>query len=149
MPGDDHVVSTAPAENLPPSASGRDSAGAGPASPVPVRSPRGPAPAAGGPRRRDFFRYSGGVAAAGAIAGSGLLAAAPAQALTGRADAAQAGRAADAAATAPAGYAAANGNLLATPIRPPAAPLAVRSPYVSTWLPATALAGTWQELGCR
>jgi len=30
-----------------------------------------------------------------------------------------------------------------TPIRPPATPLIVRSPYVSTWQPASALPGTW------
>ena len=41
--------------------------------------------------------------------------------------------------------AAAAGNLGATPIRPPAAPLAVRGPYVSTWLPATVSPATWQE----
>ncbi|HEV2370845.1 MAG TPA: DUF5127 domain-containing protein [Streptosporangiaceae bacterium] len=35
--------------------------------------------------------------------------------------------------------------LSATPIRPPAAPLVVRGPYLSTWLPATALPGTWQQ----
>ena len=29
------------------------------------------------------------------------------------------------------------------PIRPPAVPLAVRSPYLSTWLPANNLTGTW------
>lgn len=29
------------------------------------------------------------------------------------------------------------------PIRPPAVPLAVRSPYLSTWMPADSLAGTW------
>lgn len=29
------------------------------------------------------------------------------------------------------------------PIRPPATPLAVRSPYLSTWLPADTLPGTW------
>jgi hypothetical protein len=34
--------------------------------------------------------------------------------------------------------------LTATPIRPPAAPLIVRQPYLSTWLPATALPGTWE-----
>lgn len=31
----------------------------------------------------------------------------------------------------------------AYPIRPPAVPLVVRGPYVSTWLPATELPGTW------
>lgn len=39
-------------------------------------------------------------------------------------------------------------NLLATPIRPPAVPLAVRQPYLSAWLPSTLLPGTspqfWQ-----
>ena len=30
-----------------------------------------------------------------------------------------------------------------TPIRPPAVPLIVRSPYISTWQPGSALAGTW------
>jgi hypothetical protein len=30
-----------------------------------------------------------------------------------------------------------------TPIRPPATPLVVRDPYVSTWLPSNNLAGTW------
>lgn len=29
------------------------------------------------------------------------------------------------------------------PIRPPAVPLVVRGPYVSTWLPSTVLPGTW------
>lgn len=29
------------------------------------------------------------------------------------------------------------------PLRPPAVPLAVRSPYLSTWMPASILAGTW------
>ena len=32
------------------------------------------------------------------------------------------------------------------PIRPPATPLIVRSPYVSTWQPADALPGTWPAL---
>jgi hypothetical protein len=90
-----------------------------------------------GPRRRDFLRYSGGVAAAGGLAGAmtgaGLAAPGSAGAATGRA-----------AAPSPS-EAAANGNLAATPIRPPAAPLAVRGPYVSTWLPSTALPGTWQQ----
>ncbi|HCI78460.1 MAG TPA: hypothetical protein DHW02_02075, partial [Ktedonobacter sp.] len=30
-----------------------------------------------------------------------------------------------------------------TPIRPPATPLVVRSPYISTWLMADALPGNW------
>ena len=30
-----------------------------------------------------------------------------------------------------------------SPIRPPAVPLVVRGPYVSTWLPGTILPGTW------
>src|SRR6185437_11717123 len=30
-----------------------------------------------------------------------------------------------------------------SPIRPPAVPLIVRTPYVSTWQPSTDLAGTW------
>ncbi|MHB1782962.1 MAG: glutaminase family protein [Acidimicrobiales bacterium] len=34
--------------------------------------------------------------------------------------------------------------LTATPIRPPAVPLIVRQPYLSTWLGATALPGTWE-----
>src|SRR5579885_1887400 len=29
------------------------------------------------------------------------------------------------------------------PLRPPALPLAVRSPYLSTWMPSSILAGTW------
>jgi hypothetical protein len=88
----------------------------------------------GGPRRRDFLRYSG-AAAGGGLVGAGLLAqgAQPAQA-------AQVGGGPDAASTA-----AAHGTLTATPIRPPAAALAVRGPYLSTWLPATALPGTWPQ----
>ncbi len=85
------------------------------------------------PRRRDFLRYSGGVVAAGGLAGivtgvGGLV--------SPRADAAVVPQGATAAAA---------GNLGATPIRPPAAPLAVRGPYVSTWLPATVSPATWQE----
>ena len=84
--------------------------------------------------RRHFLRYSGGVAAAG-LAGAGLLtsnAAAVAGVATGT--------------TSPAtGLAAADGNLAARPARPPAAPLAVRGPYLSTWLPSATLPGTWQQ----
>src|SRR5580693_8542960 len=96
---------------------------------------------ADGPRRRDFLRYSGAVAGGGII-GAGLMAQAaqPAQA-------AQLGAAGSAAAAASvaSGSAAADGTLTATPIRPRAAALAVRGPYLSTWLPATALPATWQE----
>ena len=35
--------------------------------------------------------------------------------------------------------------LRATPIRPPAVPLAVRQPYLSSWLPSTLLPGTWPQ----
>ncbi len=35
--------------------------------------------------------------------------------------------------------------LAATPIRPPAVPLAVRQPYLSAWLPATLLPGAWPQ----
>jgi hypothetical protein len=85
------------------------------------------------PDRRDFLRYwggltaAGGMTAAGVFTGTGLLS-------PGTAQAAETNEAA-----------AADGTLAATPIRPPAAPLAVRGPYLSTWLPATALPGTWQE----
>jgi Domain of unknown function (DUF5127)/Domain of unknown function (DUF4965)/Domain of unknown function (DUF1793)/Domain of unknown function (DUF4964) len=101
---------------------------------------------ADGPRRRDFLRYSGAVAGGGII-GAGLLAQAAQPA-----EAAQLGAAGSAAAagsvasgSVAAGSAAADGTLTATPIRPPAAALAVRGPYLSTWLPATALSATWQE----
>jgi hypothetical protein len=84
------------------------------------------------PDRRDFLRYWGGLTAAGTagvFTGAGLLSQQTAQAAT----------------TSQTSEAAANGNLSAVPIRPPAAPLAVRGPYLSTWLPATAVPGTWQE----
>jgi len=101
-------------------------------SPV-IPAPAGPDRAAHRPGRRDFLRFSGGIAAvgglAGTITGTGVLA--PASA--------------GAAVTPHGDTAAATGNLAATPIRPPAAPLAVRGPYLSTWLPATVSPGTWQE----
>ncbi|HEX4253975.1 MAG TPA: DUF5127 domain-containing protein [Streptosporangiaceae bacterium] len=90
-----------------------------------------------GTRRRDFLRYTGGAAAVGGLAG--VLSPGVAGAATTR------GTARQAAATPAGGYAAASGTLAATPIRPPAAPLAVRNPYVSTWLPATALPATWEQ----
>ena len=74
-----------------------------------------------GTSRRSFLRWSAMAAGAAAtVAG------------TGRA-------AADS--TAPAS--AAGGLPSFTPLRPPAVPLAVRSPYLSTWLPADSLPGTW------
>ena len=84
------------------------------------------------PRRRDFLRYSGAAVAGGglALAGSGALAPSAALAATG--------------APAPAPAADPVGGTT-DPIRPPAAPLTVRGPYLSTWLPATELPGTWQQ----
>jgi Glutaminase A six helical-hairpin domain/Domain of unknown function (DUF5127)/Domain of unknown function (DUF4964) len=82
-------------------------------------------------RRRDFLRYSG-AAVGGALAAGGTLAAPPALA------AAATGALPGAAEAAP-------GALAADPIRPPAVPLAVRGPYLSTWLPATTLPGTWPQ----
>lgn len=135
MPGQDHDVNGTPAGV--------------PDEPAPRRAP-GPAAAderaapRPGPRRRDFLRYSGGAAAAGGLAaaftGAGVPGPAPADAATIRPG--QGGQPTTAPAT---GYAAADGTLAATPIRPPAAPLAVRSPYVSTWLRATALPATWPQ----
>jgi hypothetical protein len=46
--------------------------------------------------------------------------------------------------TAGAGSAVARSDLKTTPIRPPAAPLIVRSPYLSTWQRSTVSPGTWQ-----
>jgi hypothetical protein len=43
-----------------------------------------------------------------------------------------------------AGSAGARAALKTTPIRPPATPLVVRSPYLSSWQRSTASAGTWQ-----
>lgn len=92
---------------------------------------------ASGPGRRDFLRYSG--VAAGGLAGAAI---APVAAATP----AHSSERILPSAPAPApSAAAANGTLAASPIRPPAAPLAVRSPYLNTWLPATALPATWQQ----
>jgi hypothetical protein len=97
-----------------------------------------------GPARRAFLRYSGTVAAAGGLAGAaGLLSPGRAAAQVAAARGA-AGPAAASAASAPGAPAAAAGPAT-DPIRPPAAPLAVRGPYLSTWLPATVLPGTWQQ----
>jgi Domain of unknown function (DUF5127)/Domain of unknown function (DUF4965)/Domain of unknown function (DUF1793)/Domain of unknown function (DUF4964) len=92
---------------------------------------------ASGPRRRDFLRYSG--VAAGGLAGAAIAPAATAI------SAHSSERILPSAAAPDPSAAAANGTLAASPIRPPAAPLAVRSPYLNTWLPATALPATWQQ----
>jgi hypothetical protein len=64
--------------------------------------------------RRDVLRYAGLAGIAG-VAGPAVLGATAANAAGGT----------------------------FTPIRPPATPLAVRSPYLTTWLPGDSLAGTW------
>ncbi|TAM19327.1 MAG: DUF4965 domain-containing protein [Rhodanobacter sp.] len=88
------------------------------------------------PSRRDVLKLSG--LAGLALAGSALL---PAEARV------PFGVARTGSATA-AGGAVVPFSTAATPIRPPAVPLAVRQPYLSTWLPATLLPGTspqfWQ-----
>jgi len=103
--------------------------------------------------RRDFLRYSGLAAAGGAAgaagrAGLGGTAQKAARPAAGTGTGAEAGREParlDAAVSGAPATATAPTNLAADPIRPPAAPLAVRGPYLSTWLPATALPGTWQQ----
>jgi hypothetical protein len=96
------------------------------------------------PGRRDFFRYSGAAAAVGTLAGAAGRAVAPASPGAARSAAERpvlAEAFSDAAASAQVGP----GDLATDPIRPPAVPLAVRGPYLSTWLPATELPGTWQQ----
>ncbi|WP_333771101.1 glutaminase domain-containing protein [Streptomyces sp. IBSBF 2435] len=78
-----------------------------------------------GPGRRDLLKWSGALTAAAATGGFFTLTAAPA---------AQARASAQGLAPAASTFG---------PIRPPAVPLAVRSMYLSTWLPADNLAGTW------
>lgn len=91
--------------------------------------------------RRQFLRYSGVLAGAGGLAGTvaagGVLTAPPAeaQALHGHVPRR---RASGQAAGSPV-----PGSPATYPIRPPAAPLAVRQPYLSTWLSDTTLPGTW------
>jgi hypothetical protein len=78
--------------------------------------------------RRDFLRFSGAT-----VAGAGVAGAATGEILT------------PATAVAAPASGGPPGGLAADPIRPPAAPLAVRGPYLSTWLPATTLPGTWPQ----
>lgn len=88
--------------------------------------PAAPAdPRGRGPTRRGLVRWSG-AAGAGALA----LPLLPPGARTAPATGADTG-------APPAGAAAFD------PVRPPATPLAVRSPYLSTWLPADNVVGTW------
>ena len=85
--------------------------------------------------RRGFLAWSGtaGIAAAAATALSGF----PSRS-------ASADTMPDAASTAgPSSRPVAGPGPSFDPIRPPAVPLAVRSPYLSTWLPANNLPGTW------
>ena len=86
--------------------------------------------------RRGLLRWSG----AAGLGAAGLALLPPG---TARADAPS--DASSAASTGAAGQSAAGTNLATDfdPIRPPAVPLAVRSPYLSTWLPADNPAGTW------
>jgi hypothetical protein len=86
------------------------------------RTPHAPRPA--GPARRDLLLWTGALTAAAAT--GGWLGTGTAQAATPAA----ASAATPAAST-------------FSPLRPPAVPLAVRSPYLSTWVAADNLAGTW------
>jgi len=79
--------------------------------------------------RRGFLRIAGVAGLAGGAGGAGLL-------IPGGTAHAQALRALQTA------RAAAAGSTFA-PLRPPATPLAVRSMYLSTWMPASSLPGTW------
>ncbi len=96
--------------------------------------------------RRRFLRVSGATAAA---LGGGLAASSAAQAApSATADALlpHPGHGASPSTAEPGrGLPATAGRgIRATPIRPPAAPLIVRQPYLSTWLDATVLPGTWE-----
>ncbi len=95
--------------------------------------------------RRDFLRYSGLAAAAGGTAGAAARTGVSAPAAKPASGRAEAEARLDAAVSGDPAPAPAPTSLATDPIRPPAAPLAVRGPYLSTWLPATALPGTWQQ----
>ncbi|MGW4568712.1 glutaminase domain-containing protein [Streptomyces sp. NPDC004561] len=97
-------------------------------------SPGGSGAAAGGLTRRGLIRWTG--AAGLGAAGAGLL-----PGLTQRAQAAE--LSADGTATASAGNSPGAVAPAFDPIRPPAVPLAVRSPYLSTWLNADVPSGHW------
>ncbi|MFC1436814.1 DUF5127 domain-containing protein [Streptacidiphilus sp. N1-10] len=94
--------------------------------------------------RRGLLRWSG----AAGLGAAGLALLPPGAARADAPDVASTAAVTDAAVTAAGATAAGQsaGTVLATefdPIRPPAVPLAVRSPYLSTWLPADNPAGTW------
>jgi len=142
-------------EGSPHRAAGDDSvdsreSGAGPAAgPGPEHGPEaghGPELAAGPALdRRRFLQVSGvGVA----TVGGGLTAAgtASARSRAARALAPRAGHGSTPELATPGRGqpAAIAGNLHTTPIRPPATPLIVRSPYLSTWQASTVAAGTWE-----
>jgi hypothetical protein len=96
--------------------------------------------------RRRFLQASGATAAA---VGGGLVAASSASAAPSRtADALRprAGHGSEPQVATPGQTAPATipGQPAATPIRPPAAPLVVRSPYLSTWQSSTVAPGTWE-----
>ncbi|SEG75929.1 protein of unknown function [Actinacidiphila yanglinensis] len=100
-------------------------------------APDGPEP--GGLSRRGLMRWTGAAGALG-VAGAGLL---PGLAGTAQAAGADTADASAASTSAKGGAAPAAGDTVFDPIRPPSVPLAVRSPYLSAWLPASTTAGTW------
>jgi hypothetical protein len=104
----------------------------------PENVPPEPEALSAGIDRRDFIRLSGlagAVGTAAAVLPMTLPRGPAARAATARAATAQATKAQGAPALAAASS--------FTPLRPPATPLAVRSMYLSTWLPGSSLPGTW------
>lgn len=94
--------------------------------------------------RRNLFRNTGavGLGAAGAALLPGLLHPAYAATSTSTAGTDSATGGDSAAADSATGPATARPPLF-DPLRPPSVPLAVRSPYLSTWMPSSIAAGTW------
>lgn len=95
--------------------------------------------------RRDLFRWIGAASVAGsgvlgALAPAGVARAATSQASTSKTSTAKTSTAKSS--TAKGSTANASASTFA-PLRPPAVPLAVRSPYLSTWHAADTLTGTW------
>lgn len=105
--------------------------------------PAGSDPAGSEPRRigrRRFLQATGAAAAAGSLAGAIYLTTQPQTppAVPAKRTGSIPTPGKDSSTT-PIGP-----RLNAFPIRPPAVPLVVRQPYLSTWLQATAMPGTWQ-----